>query len=109
MKVLDLFCGAGGAGEGYRRAGFDVFGVDIEPHDYKPGGFRVMDALAALTSGYDLSEFDLIHASPPCQRYSTATGANRDRHPDLIAPLRELLNKAGIPYVIENVPQAPLL
>ena len=103
--VLDLFSGAGGAGEGYRRAGFDVVGVDIEPHDYRPGRFILGDAvdyLRALTW-----RPSLVHASPPCQRWSLMT-ANPENHPDLIAPTRELCLALGVPYVIENVPAAPL-
>jgi DNA (cytosine-5)-methyltransferase 1 len=30
-KLLDLYCGAGGASKGYQRAGFYVVGVDINP------------------------------------------------------------------------------
>lgn len=108
--LLDLFCGAGGAGEGYRRAGFDVIGIDIDEHDYRPGHFIRGDALSALR---DLLTWDrtpdLIHASPPCQRYSVATGIDKQkRHPDLVGPVRDLLLATGIPYVIENVPRAPL-
>ena len=73
--VLDLFCGAGGAGEGYRHAGFDVTGVDIDEHDYRPGHFIRGDALSALRDLHTWGRKpDLIHASPPCQRYSAATG-----------------------------------
>jgi DNA (cytosine-5)-methyltransferase 1 len=104
MKLLDLFCGAGGAGEGYRLAGFTVAGVDIEHHDYKPGAFLQMHALDALST-LDLSKFDAIHASPPCQGYTTMTRqkAAQEKWPRLIAPLRELLKESGLPWVIENV------
>ena len=107
MKILDLFCGAGGAGVGYRRAGFEVVGVDIEPHDDYPFAMKVADAIDVLRG--DLSSYDAIHASPPCPRYSTATpAANRDNHPDLVEPVRRHLAAWGGPYVIENVPGAPL-
>lgn len=104
-RLLDLFCGAGGAGMGYHRAGFDVVGVDIRPMPRYPFEFHQADALEYLTAhGH---EFDAIHASPPCQRYSVLTnGVWQDRvdsHPGLIAPVRELLIKTGKPYVIENV------
>ena len=125
MRLLDLFCGAGGAGKGYHRAGFDVVGIDIAPQPRYPFGFHHDDAVGCLdrmvnangratftypdgrTELLGLADFDAIHASPPCQRYSTATGASRDRHPDLVAPVRDLM--AGRLYVIENVAQAPLV
>lgn len=105
MKLLDLFCCAGGAGMGYHRAGFEVVGVDIDPQPRYPFEFHQADALEYLAEhGH---EFDVIHASPPCQHYSTMTkGRWQDRlesHPDLIAPVRALLQKIGKPYVIENV------
>ena len=104
-RLLDLFCGAGGAAMGYHRAGFDVVGVDIAPQPNYPFEFHQADALEYLAAhGH---EFDAIHASPPCQRYSTAT-ADPSRHPDLIAPVRSALLRLRKPYAIENVPGAPL-
>ncbi len=111
-RLLDLFCGAGGAAMGYSWAGFDVVGVDLHPHLDFPFTMVVADALDVLMGRHPLvrlDQFDAIHASPPCQRYSTATGDNRQRHPDLVGPVRELLAETGLPYVIENVPQAPLV
>ncbi len=109
MKVLDLFCGAGGAGYGYHLAGFDVVGVDISPQPRYPFEFHQADALQFLSAHYQ--EFDVIHASPPCQRYTRAQNAakNAYAHPDLVPPVRELLLATGKPYVIENVVGAPLL
>jgi len=107
--LLDLFCGAGGASVGYSWAGFDVIGVDNEPHLDYPFQLHVRDAIEALRDVAFVARFDAIHASPPCQRYSTATGENRGRHPDLVGPVRELLDATGLPWVIENVPQAPLV
>lgn len=109
MRLLDLFCGAGGAGAGYRSAGFDVVGVDLAPQPRYPFHFVQADALAFLSSA-DLSNFDAIHASPPCQRYSRARSiqGNEDIHPDLVGPTREALQATGLPYVIENVVGAPL-
>lgn len=109
-RLLDLFCREGGAGEGYRRAGFEVFGVDIEPCEYFPGEFAQADALEYLREhGH---EFDAVHASPPCQRYinrgNSARVSKQDERPDLVGPVRELLEALGKPYVIENVPGAPL-
>lgn len=105
--ILDLFCGAGGAAMGYHRAGFDVVGVDINPQPNYPFEFYRADALEALEC---LPFFDAIHASPPCQRYSQATNMHdKTKHPDLVGPVREALIRRGVPYVIENVPGAPLL
>jgi DNA (cytosine-5)-methyltransferase 1 len=111
-RLLDLFCGAGGSAVGYHRAGFDVVGVDIRPQPNYPFEFRQDDALRWVEHvGFPRIShlFDAVHASPPCQRWSQSNGAQRDRHPDLITPLRPLLEKTGLPYVIENVRQAPLL
>lgn len=110
MRLLDLFCGAGGASEGYRRAGFtEIVGVDLAPQPRYPFTFVQSDAIEYLRD--HLHDFDAIHASPPCQRFSTMT-KRWDRsgdHPDLVEPTRDLLQEAGVPYVIENVEGAPLL
>lgn len=105
MRILDGFSGAGGAGEGYRRAGFEVVGIDIERHDnYKPGWLVVMDMMAALHDRSWLSTFDVVHVSPPCQGYSTMSALpNAKEYPKLIAECRRLLQEWGGPYVIENV------
>lgn len=109
-RLLDLFCKAGGASAGYHTAGFDVIGVDIQPQPDYPFEFLCADALTV-----DLTGFDVVAASPPCQAYSQATPTTRRRrHPDLIEPVRRRLTAAldapGGPwaYVIENVPGAPL-
>jgi DNA (cytosine-5)-methyltransferase 1 len=94
---------------GYHRAGFDVVGVDIEPQKNYPFEFHQADALEYLEAhGH---EFDAIHASPPCQAYSVSTEGLRNsgkEYPDLLGPVREALEALGKPYVIENVPGAPL-
>jgi DNA (cytosine-5)-methyltransferase 1 len=98
---------------GYHRAGFQVVGVDIEPQKNYPFEFFQMDALAWLRSAVDNgSMFDAIHASPPCQRYSamsTCRPGLSDDYPDMVAPTRELLEKTGLPWVIENVVGSPLI
>jgi hypothetical protein len=107
--LLDLFAGAGGAARGYQRAGFHVLGVDINPQpDYCGDDFVQADVLEML---HLLTLADARHASPPCQRYtSLAAGnnANAEQYPDLVATVREALMASGKPYVIENVPNAPL-
>ncbi|GAA1101767.1 SAM-dependent methyltransferase [Kitasatospora arboriphila] len=107
LRVLDLFCCQGGAGTGYRLAGFDVTGIDITPQPRYPFAFHQDDALAYVAEHG--TEYDLIHASPPCQRYTNAQRIQGNTHPDLIEPLRGLLVSTGRPYIIENVPGAPLL
>lgn len=111
MRLLDLFCGAGGAAMGYHRAGFEVVGVDIKPQPHYPFEFHQADAIEYLAEHG--CEFDVIHASPPCQAFSAMTnGRWQDRlknHPDLIDPTRKLLCKIGRPYIIENVIGAPLI
>ncbi len=106
-RLLDIFCGAGGAAMGYHRAGFEVVGVDIKPQPHYPFEFHQADALT-----FPLEGFDAIHASPPCQRWAVSTGVwsgLADSHPDLVDPIRARLVESGLPYVIENVVGAPLI
>lgn len=107
MKLLDLFCGAGGAGMGYHRAGFEVVGVDIHPQPNYPFEFHQADAIEfAKEHG---GQFDAIHASPPCQAYSPLRALNPDKvYPDLVEITRGALQTLVKPYVIENVMSAPL-
>lgn len=96
---------------GYCRAGFEVIGVDIDPQPHYPFEFIQADAVAHLDSIIETGEigqYDLIAASPPCQAFTKAQRIQKNDHPDLIGPIRALLLKAGVPYVIENVPGAPL-
>lgn len=108
MRLLDLFCCQGGASAGYAEAGFEIVGVDIEPQPRYPFEFVREDALAVLDDPDFLSEFDAIHASPPCQAFTMAQRIQGRKHPDLIQPTRQLLEKTGLPWVIENVVGAPL-
>jgi DNA (cytosine-5)-methyltransferase 1 len=110
VKLLDLFCGAGGCSMGYHRAGFEVVGVDIKPQKHYPFEFHQADALEYLAEHG--AEFDVMHASPPCQAYSAGSRmrtGNSKNHPKLIEPVRELLIVSGKTYVIENVVGAPLI
>jgi DNA (cytosine-5)-methyltransferase 1 len=102
-RLLDLFSGAGGAAMGYHRVGFDVVGVDIQPQKNYPFEFHQADAMT-----YPLDGFDAIHASPPCQLYSMANNIHQHDHPDLVPETQRRLRASGLPYVIENVPGAPL-
>jgi DNA (cytosine-5)-methyltransferase 1 len=108
-RLLDLFCGGGGASMGYYRAGFEVVGVDIKPQPRYPFEFHQGDALT-----YPLEGFDAYHASPPCQPFAkirklTQSQGKAKDYPELIEPIRKRLLAIGKPYVIENVPGAPLI
>ena len=106
MRLLDLFCGAGGAAMGYHRAGIDeIVGVDNRLQPRYPFDFVKADALEYVAEhGH---EFDAIHASPPCQAFSQAVKKkNRKGRPNLIPATREALIQLGVPYIIENVPTA---
>jgi DNA (cytosine-5)-methyltransferase 1 len=110
MKALDLFCCAGGASMGLHQAGFEVTGVDIVHHKNYP--FQFVQADATKLDIEFLRQFDLIWASPPCQTYTLAGQQwrkNGKKYPDLVEKTRKILQMSRIPYVIENVPQAPLL
>jgi DNA (cytosine-5)-methyltransferase 1 len=121
MNGLDLFCGAGGAGVGYARAGHTITGVDINPQPNYPHTFWRMDALELLKRllngerfalkgqpAQGLDSFNFIHASPPCQGYTALKAVHGNPWPLLIEPVRELLQQTGLPYIIENVQGAPI-
>lgn len=114
MRLLDLFCGAGGCSAGYRDAGFsEIVGVDnVRQWEY-PYEFVLGDALT-----HPLDGFDVVHASPPCKPFSTIQGINRnreaakprlfDRNPDLLRPMLERLRDWGGVWIVENLPGAPM-
>lgn len=105
-RLLDLFCGAGGAAMGYDLAGFEVTGVDHNPQPNYPFEFIQADAFEVLAD-IGLDEFDAIHASPPCQAFTAYRRTGKvGFYPDHIAQTREMID--GLPYVIENVEGAPL-
>lgn len=106
LKLLDLFCGAGGAAKGYYDAGYlDITGVDIEPQKNYPYKFKQADALTI-----DLSGYDLIHASPPCQQHSKLSATKQVNHNSgwMLQAIYDRLESSGIPWVIENVQTAQM-
>jgi hypothetical protein len=119
LRVLDLFCCEGGASKGYEDAGLRVSaGCDLNPKSLRVyGNWRKNQTKPAIVQGdwrEALEEFagsvSLIHASPPCQRYSSQTRMNgtQEGHPDLVQPVIDALTATGVPFVVENVPQSPL-
>lgn len=106
MRLLDQFCGAGGAARGYHDAGFEVVGVDSAPQPHYPYPFIQADALT-----FPLDGFDVIHASPPCQGYSCMRylpWLRERRYPLLIGAVYDRLTASGLPFLIENSERAPM-
>jgi len=119
ILTLELFCGGGGATAGMIEAGCEVWGVDIDPAcgKYYPKQFAhfICDDVFKLASRIELDggrfldrRFLLAWASPKCQRFSRMTRirGEADDHPNQIPATRALLQQLGIPYIIENVPEA---
>jgi DNA (cytosine-5)-methyltransferase 1 len=114
MKLLDLFCGAGGASKGYAMAGFEITGVDLKHGKRYPYTYIRADAMEVLQDKKFIKQFDVIHASPPCQTFSRTkhlrdAQGNTTSKQDLLEPVRNLLIESGKPYIIENVPGSPLI
>ena len=119
--LIDYFCGAGGIAAGYKRAGFYVIGVDIEPQPrYAGDTFVQADALEMMAAhardgalffgpGLTICTPVVAHASPPCQASSDLRHRTGREYPQHIPRVRELLKTIGIPYVIENVEGAELI
>ena len=114
-ECLDLYCGGGGAGEGYRQAGFTMTGVDRQRRQtgYPPGTLLVTDVREVLDDLRFLRRFTFIHASPPCQPFTRASHLRTAQGKvttteDLVAYTRERLVASGVPWVMENVPEAPM-
>lgn len=105
MRIADLYCKAGGSAWGLHLAypNAEIVGVDIEPQPRYPFTFVQANAL-----DFDLTGFDFVWASPPCQAYTPLKATTSKRYPDLVAATRELLRASDKPWIIENVPQAPL-
>jgi len=114
VKLLDLFCGVGGASAGYAEAGFEVHGVDLKHGKRYPFTYVRADVLDVLQDEEYIQQFDVIHASPPCQTHSitkhlrNAQGKSTSKI-DLIPETRAALIASGKPYIIENVPGSPLI
>lgn len=106
MRLLDLYCKAGGAGAGYAAAGFNVVGVDIEPQPHYPFEFHQRNALDVLADRTFLADFDVIHASPPCKANTPLRHRTGRAYVDLIPQTRAGLMASGLPWVMENVPGA---
>lgn len=105
MKILDLFCAEGGAAVGYHRVfpRATIVGVDIVDRPRYPYEFVRADALT-----FDLDGFDVIHASPPCQMFSVTKGFQAKQRVDMLRPMLRKLERLDVPWVVENVPGAPM-
>jgi len=92
--------------------------VDIKPQPnycgdefFQDDAIEYLRHLAWLVKRYpgEKGRFVAIHASPPCQAYAVlATDRKRDDHPEMLEPVRDLLRQIDLPWVIENVPTAPM-
>jgi site-specific DNA-cytosine methylase len=70
MKMLDLFSGLGGASQAFEAAGWEVVTVDINP-EFNPTICRNIEDLWLTDEfkSWQVGEFDLIWASPPCVEF----------------------------------------
>jgi DNA (cytosine-5)-methyltransferase 1 len=103
-RLLDLGCGAGGASYGYHLAGWDVTGADLHPQPNYPFRFIQADMMTV-----DLDGYDAYHASAPCQDHSPLSALVGQHGTGwMLGAIRERLAVTGKPYVLENVPGAPM-
>ena len=124
-RILDLFCCAGGAGMGYHRAGWAIYAVDIDPQPNNPFPFHqgnALEVMAVLLAGgaidfthkdgrvewLTLADFDALHGSPPCQGYTALAAVHGNEWPMLVPAVRDLFERSGLPYIIENVQGSPV-
>lgn len=111
FRLLDLFCGAGGAAMGYHQAleaagiEHEIVGIDIKPMPRYPFTFVQADALEYGRE--HRAEFDFIHASPPCQAYSIGGSRWNNDYPDLLHDTEILLPEICKAWTIENIDRAP--
>jgi len=106
IKLLDLYCGAGGACRGYQQAGFEVTGIDNQAQPRYPGQFIKGDAIHFLVKNW--KSFDVIHASPPCQAYTKLNHKNKPSSSHDLERIIPILKSTGKPFVVENVEMAPM-
>lgn len=99
--LFDLFCGAGLAAKGYKDAGFYVVGFDIAYQKRYAGDEFYRIDVRELRPQH-LVGAAAIHASPCCQFASQIT-PDKSKHENFIPFTRDLLQRSGLPYVIENV------
>jgi DNA (cytosine-5)-methyltransferase 1 len=109
-KAIDLCCGAGGTSVGFHQAGWDIEGIDNEPHPDYPFPLHLNDLLEAYADPIKQAEletfldgFDLVVGGPPCKARTNLRHQQTRKHPDLLAPTLALLRHRGQPYIIENV------
>lgn len=108
-RLLDAFCGEGGASVGYHRAGFDVVGVDLSAKALRRYPFPSVRADAVWFIREHGHEFDIVAGSPPCKAHNDLQRQWKRDHPNLIPPTRAAMISTGRPWVIENVEGAPLI
>lgn len=119
LRVVDLFCGAGGMSQGFRQAGYEVLGgADVDPDACAtyalnfPGAAAVygdirkrsvrerVEALAA--------DAEIIVGGPPCQAFSQMRNHDRmltDPRNALYREFVRIVKKARpLAFVMENVP-----